>query len=229
VVPHDGAIAHKPRTMGFADAVTLVFGGHTARGFFHHTTLGPGTTVLVNGAAGAVGTAAVQLARAAGADVTAVCRASDTALVTGLGATRVIDYTTADFADEDITYDVIVDCVGNAQFDRAGTRLRPGGALLLVVTDLRGLLAAPIRARRTGTVIATTPSAGAVDLAAIVALADAGEYVAVRDRTFDLSDVAAAHRYVDQGHKKGNVVLTIATQPETDPAPTRSARLGGAS
>lgn len=227
VVPHDGAIAHKPRTMGFEDAVTLVFGGFTALGYFNQAVLDPGVKVLVNGAAGAVGTAAVQIARAAGAEVTAACRASDGAMVTALGATRVIDYTTSDFAAEDVTYDVIVDCVGNAGFDRSAPRLAPGGALLLVVTDLRGLIAAPARARRSGRVVATKPIAGAADLAAISALADAGAYTAVRDRTYDLADVAAAHRYVDQGHKKGNVVLTIVTPPETDPLPTRSAHLGG--
>ncbi len=229
VVPHDAAITRKPRTMTFEDAVTLVFGGYTARGFFHHTSLRPGTTVLVNGAAGAVGTAALQLARAAGAHVTAVCRASDAPLVTALGATRVIDYPTTDFAAEGTRYDVVVDCVGNAGFARARTALKPGGALLLVVTDLGGLIGAPIRARRSGLVVATRPVAGAADLAAIVALADAGQYVAVRDRTFDLADVAAAHRYVDQGHKKGNVVLRVTTAPETDPAATRSAHLEGAS
>lgn len=229
VVPHDGAITHKPRTMTFEDAVTLVFGGYTARGYFHHATLRPGSTVLVNGAAGAVGTAAVQLARAAGAHVTAVSRGSDHALVTALGADRVIDYTTTDFVAEGTRYDVIVDCVGNAGFGRVKTALQPGGALLLVVTDLAGLLTAPIRAKRSGVVIATQPVAGAADLAAVVALADSGQYAAVRDRTYDLADVAAAHAYVDQGHKKGNVVLTIAPRPQTDPAPTSSAHLGGAS
>lgn len=216
LVPRGGTIAHKPRTMGFEDAVTLVFGGFTARGFFHRTTLGPGTTVLVNGAAGAVGTAAVQLAKAAGADVTAVCRGSDDAMVTALGADRVIDYTTTDFATGDVTYDVIVDCVGNAGFDRVGGMLAPGGALLLVVADLKGLLSAPIHARRTGTVIATSPTAGSADLVALAALADAGAFVAVRDATYDLADVVAAHSYVDQGHKKGSVVLRIAAPPAPD-------------
>lgn len=214
VVPADGAIALKPRSMGFEDAVTLVFGGYTARGYLNRTTLGPGTKVLVNGAAGAVGTAAVQLARAAGADVTAVCRASDTELVTRLGADRVIDYTTTDFAAGGATYDVVVDCVGNAGYERSRAVLAPGGALLLVVTDLVGLLLAPARARRAGITIVTAPDAGAADLRAVAALADDGAYVAVRDRTFDLADVREAHAYVDEGHKKGNVVLRVAaTRP----------------
>lgn len=230
LVPHTAAIALKPRAMSFEDAVTLVFGGFTARGFFNRTTLVPGTTVLVNGAAGAVGTAAVQLAAAAGAQVTAVCRVADAAMVTALGAHRVIDYTTADFAAEGHRYDVVVDCVGNAGFGRARAVLAPGGALLLVVTDLMGLVGAPIRARRSGTVIATTPSAGSADLAAVAALADAGAYVAVRDRTYGLDDVSAAHRYVDQGHKKGNVVLRVAPSavPHQPPASV-STHPGGAS
>ena len=102
-----------------------------AIGSFHHTTLGQGTTVLVNGAAGAVGTAAVQLAKAAGAEVTAVCRGSDEPMVTAFGADRVIDYTITDFATGDVIDDVIVDCVGNAGFDRVGAVLAPGGALAL--------------------------------------------------------------------------------------------------
>lgn len=210
VVPADGAIALKPRSMGFEDAVTVVFGGYTARGFFNRTTVGPGTRVLVNGAAGAVGTAAVQLAHAAGAVVTAVCRASDAALVTRLGADLVIDYATTDFAAEGASYDVVVDCVGNAGYERARVVLEPGGALLLVVADLVGLLLAPVRARRAGITIVTSPDAGAADLEAVAALADDGAYVAVRDRTFDLADVREAHAYVDEGHKKGNVVLRLA-------------------
>jgi NADPH:quinone reductase-like Zn-dependent oxidoreductase len=209
-VRQDGAIALKPRNMTLEDAVTLVFGGLTARGFLEQADLAPDATVLVNGASGAVGTAAVQLARHAGAQVTGVCSGANRELVTSLGAHRVIDYTTEDFTAESATYDVIVDCVGNAAFEQVGRLLNAGGALLLVVADLPGLLRAPVQSHRTGKLV--TGNAGtstAEDLAFLVDLAEAGHYRAVRDRTYDLADIAEAHRFVDTGRKRGNVVVRI--------------------
>ncbi|MCZ2860829.1 NAD(P)-dependent alcohol dehydrogenase [Blastococcus sp. VKM Ac-2987] len=211
----DDAIALKPRTMTFEDAVTLVFGGLTAHGFLRQAAPVPGASVLVNGASGAVGTAAVQLAAHAGAQVTGVCSGRNRQLVASLGAERVIDYTTTEFTTDAATYDVIVDCVGNAPYERVRHLLRPGGALLLVIADLPAILRAPIRSRRTGhriTVDVGRPTAD--DLAFLVRLAEAGNYRPVRDRTFDLADVAEAHRYVDTGHKRGNVVLRLPGGPE---------------
>jgi NADPH:quinone reductase-like Zn-dependent oxidoreductase len=217
-IRQDGAFALKPPGMTFEDAVTLVFGGLTARGFLKQVDLAPGTSVLVNGASGAVGTAAVQLARQAGAHVTGVCSGANRELVASLGADRVIDYTTDDFTAETTTYDVIVDCVGNAPFERVGHLLRPGAALLLVVTDLRGLLRAPLRRRRTGKLVtADVGKPTAEDLAFLVELAEAGRYRAVRDRTFDLDEIAEAHRFVDTGRKRGNVVLRIAAPHTPNP------------
>ena len=219
-VRQDRAIARKPRNMTFEDAVTLVFGGLTARGFLRQADLTPGAEVLVNGASGAVGTAAVQLAKQAGAHVTGVCSGPGRELVASLGADRVIDYTADDFTAEAATYDVIVDCVGNAPFERVGHLLAPGGALLLVIADLPALLLAPVRSRRTGKHVtgrAGTPTAE--DLSFLVELAEAGRYRAVRDRTYELADIAEAHRFVDAGHKRGNVVVRItADEPERIPA-----------
>jgi NADPH:quinone reductase-like Zn-dependent oxidoreductase len=210
VLSQDDALARKPRTMSFEDAVTLVFGGLTARCFLRQAELRPGARVLVVGASGAVGTAAVQLARAAGAHVTGVCSARNADLVTALGADRVIDYATEDFAAESQRYDVIVDCAGTASFPRVRHLLAPGGALLLVIADLRGLLTAPWHSRRSGvTVTADVGTPTADDLAALVELAETGRYRAVLDRTFELGDVAAAHRFVDGGGKRGNVVLRM--------------------
>jgi NADPH:quinone reductase-like Zn-dependent oxidoreductase len=127
-----------------------------------------------------------------------------------LGADRVIDYTTQDLTAEPARYDVIVDCVGTAPFERVRHLLKPGGALLLVITDLRGLLLAPLRRRRTGHLVtANVGTPTAEDLASLVQLAETGAYRAVRDRTYDLADIAAAHRYVDTGRKRGNVVLRL--------------------
>jgi NADPH:quinone reductase-like Zn-dependent oxidoreductase len=220
------AIALKSPSMTFEDAVTLVFGGLTARGFLKQANLAPGATVLVNGASGAVGTAAVQLAKHEGAHVTGVCSGANRDLVASLGADRVIDYTTDDFTVEADAYDVIVDCVGNAPFERVGHLLNPGGALLLVIADLQGLLRAPWRSRRTGKLVTASPGKPtAEDLAFLVDLAEAGSYRPVRDRTYDLADIAEAHRFVDTGRKRGNVVLRItAADPERVRASTETSR-----
>ena len=224
VVAEDGAVTLGPTSLGLEDAVTLVFGGITAHGYLSQVELRPGSRVLVNGASGAVGTAAVQLAAHAGAAVTAVCRGANRDLVTALGADRVVDYTTADFTAEDARYDVIMDCVGNAPFRAVRHLLAPGGALLLVVADLAGIATAGWHTRRTGhPVIATPGPCRAADLAHLDRLADAGELRPVRDATFDLSHITDAHRLVDAGHKRGSVVVRTAGTPRgsgTDPAHT---------
>ena len=211
-VPQGDAITAKPRNMTFQEAVTLVFGGITAHAFLSRVTITPGDTVLVNGASGAVGTAAVQLAKQKGAHVTGVCSGANRDLVTALGADRVIDYAKEDFLTEGQSYDVIMDCVGNAPFELAGACINPGGALLLVISDLRGILLASRQTRRSGKLV----TAGNVDytadaLAFLVRLAESGRFQAVTDRTYGLADIVEAHRFVDTGRKKGNVVLHVAT------------------
>ncbi|MFJ5696577.1 NAD(P)-dependent alcohol dehydrogenase [Arthrobacter sp. NPDC093139] len=209
-VPHDGPITAKPRNMGFEEAVTLVFGGLPALGFLRQASLKPGDAVLVNGASGAVGTAAVQLAKHLGAEVTGVCSSKHKDLVLSLGADNVIDYTTQDFAADARTYSVIMDCVGNAPFERVNKLIKPGGALLLVVSDLKGALLGPVRTRRSGKLItAKAAKPTAEHLSFLVTLAEAGGYQPVIDRTYDLSNIVEAHRYVDAGRKAGNVVVRV--------------------
>jgi NADPH:quinone reductase-like Zn-dependent oxidoreductase len=210
-VAADGEIARKPANLSFDEAAAVIFGGHTAVRFLDQVPLGPGVEVLVNGASGAVGTAAVQLAARAGATVTAVTSGGNAELVRSLGATRVIDYTREDFAAApESTYDVIVECVGNAPFERVGHLLKPGGALLLVIADLRGMLTSGRHARRSGRVVDQRGGAPGGDLMdRVAALAEAGELRAVIDRTYDLDEIVAAHRYVDTGRKRGNVVLRL--------------------
>ncbi|WP_241992388.1 NAD(P)-dependent alcohol dehydrogenase [Cryobacterium lactosi] len=212
-VSQDGAIALKPAGMAFGEAVALVFGGITARAYLNRTDIGPGTRVLVNGASGAVGTAAVQLAAVLGAQVTAVCAVRNAELVTSLGATRVIDYASEDFTAGSDDYDVIVDCVGNASFDRVQHLIAPGGALLAVITDLDGILRAKSRSRRSGKLVsANGVQYRAEDLEYLVALAESGRLRPVIDRRFDLAEIVAAHRFVDAGHKRGAAVLHVAAE-----------------
>ena len=210
-VPQDGAVTAKPANLTFEEAAALVFGGITAQAFLGRTSMGPGTSVLVNGASGAVGTAAVQLANIAGAHVTAVCSGPNAGLVRSLGATTVIDYTKEDFTQAGTAYDVIVDCVGNVPFRQLQPVVKPGGALLSVIADLTGVLTAGLRSRRTGMhITAGNAPLIAPDLAHIARLAETGQLRPVIDRFFALTDIADAHRYVSTGRKRGNVVVQVA-------------------
>jgi len=214
IVKATDAIALKPAEMTFDDAVSLVFGGITARAYLRQATIGAGTRVLVNGASGAVGTVAVQLAKAAGAHVTGVSSAANEAFVASLGADRTIDYRTTDFAvsgsTDGATYDVIVDCVGNAPVTRVLPALAPGGAVLLVAGDLRSLVAAKGQAKRHGITVVTGPGPyRSEDLEHVVDLAARGILTPTIDRTFSFDQIADAHRYVDTGRKRGSVVVHI--------------------
>ncbi|WP_458780536.1 NAD(P)-dependent alcohol dehydrogenase [Arthrobacter sp. D3-16] len=216
-VPQNGAVTHKPRNLGFEEAAALVFGGITAQAFLGRANLTLGAEVLVIGASGAVGTAAVQLANLAGAQVTAVCSGGNANLVQSLGARRVIDYTKEDFTQLAETYDIIVDCVGNVPFSRLQPLIKPEGALLSVIADLVGILAARSRSRRTGRhITAGNVPFTAADLTHIAHLAGAGLFHPVIDRTFDLSNIADAHRYVDTGRKKGNVIVRVAPSTKAE-------------
>jgi NADPH:quinone reductase-like Zn-dependent oxidoreductase len=204
------AVVAAPASLTAAESVALVFGGITAQAYLRQASIAPGSRVLVNGASGAVGTAVVQLAKAAGAHVTGVSRAANHGLITDLGADATIDYETRDFARDGSTYDVIVDCVGNAPLSRVRGILAPGGALLLVAANLRSVLGAPRQAKRHGITIVTGPGPyRAADLAHVVALAENGALRPVIDRTFAFDQIVSAHALVDSGRKRGAVVVTI--------------------
>lgn len=208
-VPAD-AVAHVPDGLSLEDAVALLFGGATALAFLRAAGLRPGAEVLVNGASGAVGVLAVQLAKHAGARVTGVCSARNADLVRGLGADDVVDYAVEDALGGPRAFDVVVDCVGNAPLRRARRVLRPGGAHLVVVGSLGALLALPWHRLRGRRVVGGSPRATADDLAALLRLAEAGAIRPVVDRTYDLDRIVEAHRYVDTGRKRGAVVVRVA-------------------
>lgn len=205
-------VFRKPANLTFEQSAALPFGALTALSFLDRVELGEGTEVLVNGGSSAVGSIVIQLAAAAGARVTAVTSAGNAELVRSLGAQRVIDYATTDFAAEGLTYDVIVECVGNAPFERVAPILRRGGALLLVIADLKGMLGTRRNSRRSGALVTyqgTKITAGEA-LRRMTELAESGTLVPVIDSVHPLADVALAHRRVDTGHKRGNVVLRMA-------------------
>ena len=205
------AMVKKPAGWSFEDAVALVFGGHTVAECIRQCPIKPGDEVLVNGASGAVGTAAVQVAKHFGAVVTAVTSSGNAELVRSLGADHVIDYKTEDFATNGKQYDVIFECVGNAPFERVEKSLKPGGALLLVILDLKGMLGAGKNSRKSGKrVIPISFKPRPEDVTFEMQLGEAGAMRPVIDRTFELDQVAEAHRHVDTGRKRGSVVLRLA-------------------
>ena len=206
----DGAVALKPPSLTCDEAAALSFGGTTALDFFRRGKLQSGETVLVNGASGGVGTAAVQLARYFGADVTGVCSTVNMELVRSLGANHVIDYTAEDFTQNGETYDVIVDCVGTAPFSRSKRSLRERGRLLLVLGGLPDMLKIPwVSMTSTKKVIAGPAAERAEDLRFLAELAEEGHFKPVIDRRYPFGQIVEAHRYVDTGRKKGNVVITL--------------------
>jgi NADPH:quinone reductase-like Zn-dependent oxidoreductase len=209
-MPEDGAIALKPANLSYEEAAALSFGGTTALDFLRRGKLQIGEKVLVNGASGGVGTAAVQLAKHFGAEVTAVCSAANIELVRSLGANRVIDYTQEDFTQNGELYDVIIDTTGTAPFSRSKVSLQQKGRLLMVLAGLPDMLQTLwILMTSSKKVVAGPVASGAADLRFLAELAAAGEFKPVIDRCYPFEQMVEAHRYVDTGRKQGNVVVTL--------------------
>lgn len=209
-MPQDGPIAHKPPNLSYEQAASLSFGGTTALGFLRKAKLEPGERVLVVGASGGVGTAAVQLAKHFGAHVTGVCSTANMELVRSLGADHVIDYTQEDFTNNGQRYDVILDTTGTAPFSRSKGSLRDRGRLLAVLGGLFDLLLAPWVSLMTRKQLIAGPTSGSADdLRLLAELAEAGVLAAVVDRRYPFEQIVQAHRYVDTGRKRGSVVMTL--------------------
>jgi NADPH:quinone reductase-like Zn-dependent oxidoreductase len=213
-MPENGWVALKPANVSYEEAAALPFGGTTALAFFRKAGIKRGDRVLVNGASGAVGTAAVQLAKHFGAEVTGVCGTSNLEMVRSIGADQVIDYTREDFTGNGQTYDIIVDAVGTAPFSRSKGSLAKKGRLLAVLADLSAMLAGPWLSISSGKrVIAGPAMVRSEDLGLLAMLAETGELRPVIGRRFPLEQIAEAHRYVETGHKRGNVVITVDVGP----------------
>ncbi len=195
-------LALKPSAVSHEDAAGLLFGGTTALFFLRDkASVGPGMSVLVNGASGAVGTNAVQLATHFGATVTAVTSTANIALAVTLGADRVIDYTSEDLASIGGRFDAVFDTVGNVSVTSGRRLLSPRGKLLLAVASL----GTTIRAR--GNVVAGTGPESPEDFEFLLALLADGRLTVVLDQVYDLNGIVDAYRRVDSGHKRGNVLV----------------------
>lgn len=214
VVPKDSALALKPSGVSYEEAAALPFGGITALYFLRKGNIQSGQRVLIYGASGSVGTAAVQLAKSFGAEVTAVCSTANVRLVQSLGADRVIDYTKADFTTNGETYDIIFDTVGKTSLAGCLKSLREDGSYLQAAAGPALLIQTALAARRSGRrFVGGTASPKPQDLACLTELVEEGKIKPVIDRCYALEDVVEAHRYVDTGHKKGDVVITVTSAP----------------
>ena len=197
--PANGVLTKKPANLSFDEAAALPYGGLIALFFIRRADIKAGQHVLVYGASGAIGTAAVQLILQRGAQVTGVCSSANVQLVESLGASAVIDYTREDFTRRPERYDVIFDAVGQRKSAPAlvdAQRALTSGGKVISVDD-----AFPI----------PVPA----DLVVLKELAESGALKPVIDRTYPLEDMVEAHRYVDGGHKKGNVVITVEHDSKT--------------
>jgi NADPH:quinone reductase-like Zn-dependent oxidoreductase len=211
-IPQDGSVAVIPASSSFAEAAPGTEGSHYALAFIKRAGIRSGQSVLVNGATGAIGSAAVQLVKSLGADVTAVCGTENLELVRGLGADRVIDFTAEDFTEDDQTYDVILDAVGKSSFGRCKQLLKPGGAYLsselgpLAQNPILALVTPLFRGKR---VLFAIPEHDREMVIYLKELIGSGEFTPVIDRTYRLDQIGEAYRYAETGQKIGSLVIRI--------------------
>ena len=211
-LPETGAVAIKPDSLTYEEAVALPFGANTALYFLRDLgKIRAGQDIVIIGASGAIGSAAVQLAKHFGATVTGVCSGANVELVKSLGAETVFDYTREDFTKNAKTYDLIFDVVGATTFDHCQHSLKPDGVFLqniMELTDVARVLWTSIAGGKKikgGVAIGNQKG-----MRLIAELAAAGALKPVIDRSYPLEQTAEAFKYVEQGHKKGNVVITVA-------------------
>lgn len=209
-MPENGMVALKPANMTYAEAAIIPYGALTALNLLRNVNIQPGQKVLIHGASGGIGSAAVQLAKYYGAEVTGVCGTPRLEFVKALGADHVIDYTKTDFTQNGETYDLIFDILGKGSFARYKNSLKPNGTYLLASFKVKQLLQM-LWTKITGgkKVICALSGEKVGDLLIVKELVEMGKLKAIIDKRFPLEQTAEAHRYIEEGHKKGNVVITL--------------------
>jgi NADPH:quinone reductase-like Zn-dependent oxidoreductase len=205
----EGGVAIKPANMSFEEAATVPFGGRDALHFLRLGKLKPGEKILINGAGGSIGTFAVQLAKLDGAEVTAVDSTGKLDMLRSLGADYVIDYTEEDFTQNGVIYDVIFDVIGKVSFSRSKRSLKEDGTYLLANPVSQMISGFWTSLRSNKKVVMQTASGTIGDLNYLRRLVEEGKIRTVIDRTYPLEEIAEAHRFVETGGKKGNVVITV--------------------
>jgi NADPH:quinone reductase-like Zn-dependent oxidoreductase len=212
LIAEDGPLTGMPANVTFEEAAASTEGSHYALSLIRAAKIQSGHDVLVNGATGAIGSAAVQLLKSVGANVTAVCATEHLELVRGLGADRVIDYRAEDFTKDEQTYDVVLDAVGKSSFGRCKRLLKPRGVYLS--SDLGPLSQNPVLALITPRfggkrVLFPIPKHDQEMVRHFKELIEAGKFRPVIDRRYPLDQIVEAYRYVETGQKIGNVVISV--------------------
>jgi len=210
-MPEKGLVAIKPSNMSYEEAATVPYGALTALNLLRKVNIQSGQKVLINGASGGIGSVAVQLAKYYGAEVTGVCGTPRLEFVKSLGADKVIDYTKEDFTKSGETYDLIFDILGKSSFSRCKNLLKQSGRYLLASFKMKQvfqMLWTSITGGRK--VICAMSFESPEDLLFIKELVEAGKIKSVIDKRFPLEQTAEAHKYIETGNKKGNVVITVA-------------------
>jgi len=216
-IPEDGLLAHKPANATYEEAAAACDAFLTAMPFLRDGgNIRSGHRVLINGASASIGTMAVQIAKHLGAEVTGVCSTANVELVKSLGADHVVDYTQQDFTRSGTAYDIIFDVVAKSSFFRCRRALANDGVYLCTFPTPDALL--PRLGSKKAKFIATglrPPADRLKDLHLLKELMEAGKIRTVIDRRYPLEEIVEAHRYVAKGHKKGNVVITVVSEPQT--------------
>src|SRR6201989_530558 len=203
-LPEKGVLSIKPNNMTYDEAADIPFGANTALYFLKKANISAGQKVAMYGAAGAVGTSAVQLAKYFGADVTGVCSTTNADMVKALGADKVIDYTIEDFTKNAETYGVIYETVGKSSVSGCLQSLKKKGVLILGAAGMSQMLQGLWGTKTSGRkLIAGVVNETKEDMIFIKDLIESGQLKPVIDRTYPFEQIAEAHRYVDKGHKKG--------------------------
>ncbi len=216
-LPEEGDLVIKPANMTYEAAAAVPHGANTALHFLRKGDIQSGQKVLILGASGSVGTFAVQLAKYFGAEVTGVCSTTNLEMVKSLGAEKVIDYTKEDFTKSGETYDVIYETVGKSSFSHNISSLKKNGIYLAGnPPGMSSIVQMQWTSMRGSKKILFGPAPGDKEgLIFLKELIEAGKLKPVIDRTYPLEQTAEAHRYADKGHKKGNVVITVAHNNKT--------------
>lgn len=209
-IPEDAVLARKAENISYEEAAAIPFGGTAAMHFLRLANIRAGQKVLVYGASGALGTLGIQLAKNFGAEVTAVCSAANFELVKSLGADKVIDYTKEDFTKNREYFDVVFDTLGKISLGKTLKSVKKGGQVLLASGGLGTMITGMFRsAFGKKKIVSGVIKETSADMNYFRQLIEEGKLKAVIDRIYTLKQISDAHAYVDKGHKKGNVIITI--------------------